>query len=158
MFALPRVVNRRGGVPVWQLLGKAGLPSTVLRCPCTFPAESLTGRMLAGVGVPDLRGSQGTSTFYTQDRTVQPKEHEQVVYLESGSELATRVIGPRNTRTNPPSDVLADDSAGRKLVISNGGIPAIIEVPEKGWSPWMRLKFKISMLQSATGIVRFYCR
>jgi len=163
MLALPRVVNRRRGMPVWQHLGKAGVPSVVLRCPCTFPTESLTGRMLAGVGVPDLRGSQGTGTFYTQDRTVQPKEHEQVVYLESSTELVTRVIGPRNTRTNPASDVLAEirakvDRPGHKLIISSAGTPAIIEVPEKGWSPWVRLKFKISMLQSATGIVRFYCR
>src|SRR5205807_3098214 len=37
MLALPRVVNKRRGVPVWQHLSKAGVPSTVLRCPCTFP-------------------------------------------------------------------------------------------------------------------------
>src|SRR5437588_1722041 len=54
MLALPRVLNRRRGIPVWQHLGKAGVPSVVLRCPCTFPAESLTGRMLEGVGVPDV--------------------------------------------------------------------------------------------------------
>ena len=58
MLAQPRVVNQRKGVPLWQPLTKAGVPSTVLRCPCTFPPETLQGRMLAGVGVPDLRGSQ----------------------------------------------------------------------------------------------------
>ncbi|HLK33272.1 MAG TPA: alkaline phosphatase family protein [Terriglobales bacterium] len=162
MLALPKVVNRRRGVPVWQHLSKAGVPSVILRCPCTFPAESLTGKMLAGVGVPDLRGSQGTGTFYTQDRSVQPKEHEQVVYLDSAPEFVTRAIGPRNTRSNPPSDAVAEirvkvDRERRKLVITaaNG---ACAEVPEKGWSGWIRLKFKLSMLQSLTGIMRFYCR
>src|SRR5437667_5949302 len=58
IFSQPQAVNRRGGVPLWQVLTEVGVPSTVLRCPCTFPPESLNGKMLAGVGVPDLRGSQ----------------------------------------------------------------------------------------------------
>ncbi|HKT68908.1 MAG TPA: alkaline phosphatase family protein, partial [Terriglobales bacterium] len=108
MFSLPRVVNKRRGVPVWQRLSEAGVPSVVLRCPCTFPAESLQGRMLSGIGVPDLRGGQGTGTFYTQDRSVAAKEHENVVYLDSGPELVTYAIGPRNTRGTPASDLKAE--------------------------------------------------
>ena len=162
MLAPPRVVNKRQGVPVWQHLSNAGIPSVVLRCPVTFPAENLLGKMLSGVGVPDIRGSQGTGTFYTQDRTVQPKEHEQVLYLDNAAEIVTRVNGPRNPRTNPPSDIAAEirvrvDRGARKLIITAASSPAV-EAPENGWSPWVRVKFKLSMLQSVTGIVRFYCR
>jgi predicted AlkP superfamily phosphohydrolase/phosphomutase len=162
MLAQPRALNKRNGVPVWQHLTKAGIPSVVLRCPVTFPAENLLGKMLSGVGVPDIRGSQGTGTFYTQDRTVQPKEHEQVVYLDSGQVVSTRVAGPRNPRTNPISDFSADlkvqvDRGGRKLIITAGSNPPI-EASQNGWSPWVRVKFKLSMLQSVTGIVRFFCR
>ncbi len=168
MLAQPRVVNRRQGVPLWQPLSKAGIPSTILRCPCTFPPEALQGRMLAGVGVPDVRGSQSKGTFYTQDRTVTAEENEQLVFLDSAaldsrSELTTRVIGPRNTKTSPASDTYCEvraqvDKASRKLVIHTGGSPARIEVPEKGWSEWVRFKFKFSMLQSVAGIARFYVR
>ncbi len=172
MLAQPRVVNRRQGVPLWQPLSKAGIPSTILRCPCTFPPEVLQGRMLAGVGVPDLRGSQSKGTFYTQDRTVAAEENEQLVFLDSeppnsglqsGSELTTRVIGPRNTRVSPAADTFCEvrvqvDQAARKLVIQTGGSPSRVEVPEKGWSEWVRFKFKFSMLQSVTGIARFYVR
>jgi predicted AlkP superfamily phosphohydrolase/phosphomutase len=162
ILAPPRVVNKRNGVPIWQHLTKAGIPSVVLRCPVTFPAENVLGKMLSGVGVPDIRGSQGTGTFYTQDRTVQSKEHEQIVFLDGGAEMVTRAIGPRNPRTNPISDVTAEtrvrvDRSARKLIITAGTNPPI-EAPENGWSPWVRLKFKVSMLQSVTGIVRFYCR
>ena len=166
MLAQPRVVNRREGVPLWQPLSKAGIPSTILRCPCTFPPETLQGRMLAGVGVPDLRGSQSKGTFYTQDSTAVAEENEQLVFLDSnplgsGSELTTRVIGPRNTKTSPASDTYCEvraqvDKASRKLVIHTGGSPSTIEVPEKSWSDWVRFKFKFSMLQSVTGIARFY--
>src|SRR6202045_5225874 len=101
MLAQPRVVNRRQGEPLWQPLSQAGIPSTILRCPCTFPPETLQGRMLAGVGVPDLRGSQSKGTFYTQDRRAVAEENEQLLFLDSkaldsGSVLSTRVIGPRN--------------------------------------------------------------
>ena len=163
MLAQPRVVNQRKGVPLWQPLTTAGVPSTVLRCPCTFPPEMLQGRMLAGVGVPDLRGSQSKGTFYTQDRTVSAQENEQLIYLESGREMTTQVIGPRNTRQSPPADTTCEihvsvDKTARKLVIETGGVPARIEIAEKGWSEWVRFKFKFSMLQSVSGIARFYVR
>lgn len=163
MLAQPRVVNRRQGVPLWQTLSAAGIPSTVLRCPCTFPPETLQGRMLAGVGVPDLRGSQSKGTFYTQDRRTVAQENEQLVFLDSGDEITTRVIGPRNTKTSPATDTSCEvrvqvDKVARKLVIQTGGSPARVEVPEKSWSEWVRFKFKFSMLQSVTGIARFYVR
>ncbi len=167
MLAQPRVVNRRRGVPLWQTLSAAGIPSTVLRCPCTFPPETLRGRMLSGVGVPDLRGSQSKGTFYTEDRTAVAQENEQLIFLDSpldsGAEVVTRVIGPRNTKASPMADTFCEvrvrvDLAARRLVIQTGGSPARIEIPEKGWSEWVRFKFKFSMLQSVTGIARFYVR
>ena len=163
VFSPPRVVNRRNGVPIWHALTQGGVPSVVLRCPCTFPPEVLNGRMLAGVGVPDLRGSQSKGTFYTQDRSVVPQENEQLIYLESGSDLRTKVIGPRNTKQSPPGDAFCElrvkvDQAGRKLLLETGGTPAKIEIAEKTWSDWIRFKFKLSLLQSVSGIARFYVR
>ena len=163
MLALPRVVSRRKGVPIWQLLTQAGIASTVLRCPCTFPPDTDCGKMLAGVGVPDLRGGQGTGTFYTQDRTQSAKENEQLVHLESGDNLKTHLIGPRNTRVSPPTDVIAEihvrvDRASNSLAIETGGAPANLSVRVKSWSPWVRVKFKLSMLQSVSGLVRFYVK
>jgi predicted AlkP superfamily phosphohydrolase/phosphomutase len=163
MLAQPRVVNQRKGVPLWQPLTQAGIPSVVLRCPCTFPPETLQGKMLAGVGVPDLRGSQSKGTFYTQDRSATAQESEQLVLLDSGADLTTRLIGPRNTRQSPPTDTHCEirvqiDKPGRKLLIQTGGTPARLEVAEKSWSEWVRFKFKFSMLQSVTGIARFCVR
>lgn len=160
-FSPPRVVSRRKGVALWKLLAQAGVPSTVLRFPCAFPPDVDCGRILGGVGVPDLRGGQGTGTFYTQDSTVSAKEHEQLVHLGKGDDIKTHVIGPRNTRVKPFTDVTAEirvrvDRAASKLIIETGGTPAKIEVAEKTWGPWVRLKFKLSMLQSITGMVRFY--
>ncbi len=163
MFAQPQVVNQRKGIPFWQTLSQAGVPSVVLRCPCTFPPDEINGRMLAGVGVPDLRGSQNKGTFYTQDANVQARESEQVVVLGPGSDIRTHVIGPRKAQHSPATEATCNirvrvkkDSSS--LIIEAGGTPGQIEIREKSWSEWVRLKFKLSMLQSVTGIARIYVR
>ncbi|MCY2925921.1 MAG: alkaline phosphatase family protein, partial [Planctomycetota bacterium] len=50
----------RKSVPFWQVLGKSGIFSSVLRVPITFPPEKLRGVQLSAMCVPDLRGTQGT--------------------------------------------------------------------------------------------------
>lgn len=163
IFSPPRVVSQRKGVPVWQTLSQAGVPSVVLRCPCTFPPDATQGKILAGVGVPDLRGSQSKGTFYTQDRTASAAENEQLVSLDPGPSFKTKVIGPRNNRQSPAADTFCEinvqvDKSSRKLRIETGGSPASIEVAERSWSEWVRFKFRFSMLQSVSGIARFYLR
>jgi len=162
-FSPPRVVNQRRGEPLWAALTRAGVPSVVLRCPCTFPPDELNGRILSGVGVPDLRGAQNKGTFYTQDRNTQARESEQVVMLGPGEHLKTHVIGPRTTRQSPAADALCEitvraDRNQRKLKIDTGGTPERIELKERSWSEWVRFKFKLSMLQSVTGIARIYVK
>jgi len=161
VFAAPQVVNQRTGVPLWRTLSEAGIPSVVLRCPCTFPPDDINGRMISGVGVPDLRGSQNKGTFYTQDGTAHARENEQLVMLEPGTDIRTHAIGPRNTRQSPAADTTCDlrvqvKKDARTLLIDNG--TTRIEVPERSWSQWVRFKFKFSMLQSVTGIARVYVK
>jgi hypothetical protein len=89
-FTPPKAVNRQGET-LWDVLGKAGIPSTVLRCPCTYPAESMKGRLLAGVGIPDIRGGFGTPTWYTSDAGITPGESEHVVRITlEGDNAATQ--------------------------------------------------------------------
>ena len=59
---------------VMERLSDAGLDSTIVRCPCTYPPGPMRGRMLSGMGVPDLRGGLGTSTFYTTAEDASPRE------------------------------------------------------------------------------------
>ena len=59
--------NRRVGTPFWISAEREGHRSSVLRVPVTYPADPIS-RMLSGMGVPDLLGTQGTFTFYTTER------------------------------------------------------------------------------------------
>jgi predicted AlkP superfamily phosphohydrolase/phosphomutase len=51
--------------PFWCYLGDAGVFSSVLRVPITFPPEKFNGVLLSGMCVPDLLGTQGTFSFYS---------------------------------------------------------------------------------------------
>jgi hypothetical protein len=103
-FAQPRVINLRRAKALWEVLATDGIPSTCLRCPCTYPPDLTRGKMLAGLGVPDLRGSFGTGTFYTSSAGQTAQEGEQLVEI-SGSEngpITTHLPGPLDRKTRMP--------------------------------------------------------
>jgi hypothetical protein len=160
-FLPPKAVNLRRGVPIWELLSAAGKSSTVLRCPCTYPPDRVRGQMLSGMGVPDLRGGLGTATFYSTSETVTPRESEQVVRPQPAGDglFTTHLIGPRNPKGG--GDLRVDvtirvDPGGGKVKLLSDGTPSELEIHQGQWSDWLRIKFKVGLLQSIRGLVRFY--
>lgn len=57
---------RRRSESFWKILGRHGVTSTILRVPITFPPEEFDGRLLSAMCTPDLRGSQGTFSRFTE--------------------------------------------------------------------------------------------
>jgi predicted AlkP superfamily phosphohydrolase/phosphomutase len=162
-FLPPKAVNLRRGVPLWQILSQAGLPSAVVRCPCTYPPDKVHGRLLAGMGVPDLRGGLGTATFYTSADDVTAAESENVVHVSAHGRgvIQTHLIGPRDPRTRADFQcgiTLHCEPAAGRLVLHSEGQPPTLEVHEGHWSRWLRVKFKTGLLQSVGGSVRFFLK
>jgi predicted AlkP superfamily phosphohydrolase/phosphomutase len=161
VFTPPQAVNLRRSAAVWDILTGAGISSTILRCPCTYPPDAIQGKMLAGVGVPDLRGGLGTSTFYTTENVTRAGESERVIPLlrNGGDTIHAHLIGPRNPKDK--SDFLfeislrVDKERGRVVIISKGQ-PNTLELSQGQWSNWLQVRFKLGLLQSVRGIVRFY--
>ena len=156
----PRAVNLRRGTPVWDLLAAHGIGSTILRCPCSYPASLARGRMLSGMGVPDLRGGLGTPTFFSTAQ-VEPGESENVVRLPSGrgSEISAALPGPRHPRDRSTLTfdlMLRPDPTAGTLAIRSAGSPSELIVSLGRWSNWLRVKFKAGVLQSVRGLVRFH--
>lgn len=162
-FVPPKVVNLRKGTAIWDLLTDANLPSTVIRCPCTYPPDKILGRMLAGVGVPDLRGGLGTSTYFTSSPGTKAENSEKVVCVEyhTNDSIHTHLIGPRDPKTRtditfPIKIILNFDD--RSTLIQSEGEPNNLVLQEGAWSDWLRVKFKTGLFQSVKGLVRFYLR
>jgi predicted AlkP superfamily phosphohydrolase/phosphomutase len=159
-FLPPRAVNLRGGEAIWDVLSRAGIPSTVLRHPCTYPPDSPRGRMLAGVGVPDLRGGFGTSTYYTAADDRRVGESERVIPIENGAgPVETVLIGPYNPKASRDSSIdvrLEVDVAAGLVRIHSRGEPSVLEVRCGEWSGWLRVKFKLGAVQAVRGQLRFH--
>jgi predicted AlkP superfamily phosphohydrolase/phosphomutase len=160
-FLPPKAVNLRRGVPFWDLLSAAGIQSSIVRFPCTYPPDNIKGRMLAGMGVPDLRGGLGTSTFYTTDEGVHAKESENVLHVSVDGKglVKSHLIGPRNPKTG--EDFRFDisvrvDTVAKKVTVFSEGEPKAMEIREGDWSDWLKIKFKVGLVQSVKGMVRFH--
>ncbi len=160
-FLPPRAENMRRGTPFWELLSVAGIPSSVIRHPCTYPPDNLKGRMLSGMGVPDVRGSFGTPTFFTSDHDAKADESEFVVpvLIDVNGNGETALVGPRDPKSG--KDVtypigLKVDHFDNKVTITSRGDPNMLEVRVGEWSDWLKVKFKLGRLQAVVGMVRFY--
>jgi predicted AlkP superfamily phosphohydrolase/phosphomutase len=66
--AKPKLFSLRGGESFWVTAGKAGVRSSILTVPVTFPPENVpNGELLSGLPLPDIRGTMGTFYYFATD-------------------------------------------------------------------------------------------
>src|SRR3954454_17235114 len=66
--ARPKLTSLRGGTSFWITAGRAGVRSSVLTVPVTFPPEDVpNGELLSGLPLPDIRGTMGTFHYFATD-------------------------------------------------------------------------------------------
>src|SRR5262249_45390942 len=94
-----KVRSRRAGKAFWQILTDGGVPSTVIRMPANFPPAECEAESLSGMGTPDLGGTFGTFSFYSDDPNVTtgevPGGNVVRVGLQQGRTVL-RIEGPAN--------------------------------------------------------------
>ena len=161
-FLPPRAVNMRQGTPVWELLSAAGIASTILRCPVTYPPDVFRGKMLSGMGVPDLRGGLGTPTFYTSNHDMKSRESENVVRVQPGADgtIETYLIGPRHPkdRSDLRFDLTVHTDPGSKRVVAalGGDRPRSWRSAKGSGATGCECGSRSACLQSIRGLVRFH--
>jgi predicted AlkP superfamily phosphohydrolase/phosphomutase len=154
-----RVRMLRKGVPFWHSLARAGFEATILRVPVTFPPEPFKGRLLAGMCVPDLLGTQGTYTCYgTTDRRVAQTGGRFVPLSFVGDRARSQVLGPRHPwlrgkehLTIPFEVTRPRDRTALRLRVGEERFtlrPGEI-------SPWVRLRFRAGS-RRLHGLARFH--
>jgi predicted AlkP superfamily phosphohydrolase/phosphomutase len=142
----PVARNLRTGTPFWQTLGNDGVRVVALNVPYSFPPDPMRdGRMLSGLGVPDLRETNSTFTYVgtdvTDDRVKRPPGGGVMVKLAMQKGLGHFDLeGPSvpggDDRMRVPVEVQASD-AGMKVVIA--GKAKALRVGE--WSDFVELEF-----------------
>ncbi len=160
----PRLKLKRKGTPFWRLLGDKHIQSIVQRVPITFPPEPFRGLLLSGMCVPDLRGSQGTFSFFStasRDGAAVFTGGEQTVLRRNKQGIIrSRIVGPDNSMekgrprmTLPFSLIEAPDRRSARLEIE-GCPPVTLELQR--YSEWVTLTFSAGLGVKVRGIVRFY--
>lgn len=160
----PKIKLLRKGTPFWKLLGDKHISSVIQRVPITFPPEPFRGLLLSGMCVPDLRGSQGTFSFFStasDDGKAAFTGGEQTVlrYNKQGI-IRSRIVGPDNgmvkgspRMTLPFSLIVAPDKRTATLEVE--GCEAItLQIQQ--YSEWVTLNFSAGMGVNVKGIARFY--
>lgn len=67
-IAKPRLESTRGATSFWVTAGRAGVRSSILTVPVTFPPEQVpNGELLSGLPLPDIRGTMGTFYYFATD-------------------------------------------------------------------------------------------
>ncbi|HQR44915.1 MAG TPA: alkaline phosphatase family protein [Thermoanaerobaculia bacterium] len=162
----PTVTNNRRGVPFWEAAGRHGIRSVVMHVPVTFPAVDYDhGRLVSGLGVPDVRGRIGTPSFYTSDPFFAPKNKNEfsveLLRLESNTgTIRTEVFGPYNKLFKEPPVIkipmtLTVEGNGTALRIEpKGSEPVTLKVGE--WSGWVVFTFPFNPVVKVSGIGRFH--
>ncbi len=181
----PLALQRRGR-PFWEILAEDGIPTTIFKVPANFPPAQPAGRpffyscdvrSFSGMGTPDMLGTYGTFTYYTEGPYTVPVHLEGGgTSLVAGGELAVpggKIISVQLENSwaqlpihGPTLDeepvqthfALYLDRPHRTAEIVLGQQRLVLQSGE--WSPWMTIDYgrKPYSLDRLQGIARFYLR
>ena len=155
----------RRSQPFWKILGENWVNSSIQRVPITFPPEKFkNGVLLSGMCVPDLKGSQGSFSFFTtklrgriQDETAgmgaENAGGTETEVKRVGNVIEALLEGPTmgGKKLTAPFKLLlgAGKHGARGGRIEVGKESADVELGE--YSPWLKIEF-----DGVQGIARFY--
>jgi len=174
------VIAQRKGTAFWELLETAGIDTIVFRMPVNFPPVESSGRSFSGMGTPDILGTHGTFTFYTDyppdnmnDMTGGVVQLVDVV----NNRVSGRLTGPPNTFRRFPRNDARLRPATAEVEYDNPDLTVDFEVhidPDAGaakftvqdtefilkegeWSDWVSVDFEaIPFLIKVGAAARFY--
>ncbi len=159
-----KIHDLRKGRAFWEILEDYEIPATVFKMPSNFPPTATRQRTFSGMGTPDILGTYGIFSYYTD----QPVEIDtdlgggkiHTVSVDNHTVKAA-LVGPQNTYRKGTPDSRIDFTVVRdpeypvaKIVI--GEKEWLLNEGE--WSPWVELSFSMMPTVRVKGICRFYLK
>jgi len=155
----------RQGKAFWQVLDDHGVPNSVFRIPSNFPPVPAKGNTLSGMGTPDLRGTYGTFTYYTDSPTATSGAVEggQIVPVEvQNSQVTAQLIGPDNSfrkGAQPATEPFKVSIDPLEPVARIAFQDQEFVLREGEWSRWTPVEFQlIPFFGNVKGMCRFYLK
>ena len=158
-----KTVLLRDGQAFWEILEANGIPVTMFRVPVNYPPIPAGENALSGMGTPDLRGTAGTFTFFTNDPAHETGDVSGGV-IKAASIVNGRMIGivegPANAFLDEAPRSVANftvriDPENPVALIEFADQRALLQVGE--WSDWLAVNFAmVPGLVNIPGMVRVY--
>lgn len=159
-----KIHGLRQGRAFWEILEDHEVPATVFKMPSNFPPTPTRQRTLSGMGTPDILGTYGIFSYYS-DQPVEidadlggGRVHEVSV---NDHTVRASLLGPKNTYRAGKPDGRIDFTVVRdpeypvaKIVI--GETEMLLNKGE--WSPWVQVSFSMMPTVRVRGICRFYLK
>jgi predicted AlkP superfamily phosphohydrolase/phosphomutase len=149
----------RKSKPFWSFLGDHGIFNYILRVPITFPPEKLRGVQLSAMCVPDLRGTQGTFSYYTTKPLSGKDKYGGEVHIvtRNGNTIKGELVGPPHPLRNDVGPLKTPFSVTVKgpdrAVLKIGGNRH--ELRKDLYSEWLQVDFKVMPGMKVHGVCRF---
>jgi predicted AlkP superfamily phosphohydrolase/phosphomutase len=159
------VENLRKGKAFWQYLDDADVPYLIFRIPSNFPPVESDGTNTSGMGTPDLLGSYGTFTFFTDDPAFAVMEVSggQIIPVRiQNNKIETHFVGPVNSLKADQPDMtrpftVAIDPENKTAKVTVGSKTVLLR--EGDWSEWIKVEFDVlGPLKKVSGITRLYLK
>lgn len=160
-----KALNMRKGKAFWEILEEHGIPGVIFKIPANFPPVESEMKTFSGMGTPDILGTYGIFTFFTDDSSLYEEDIAggKVTMVEiSDGAVHTEITGPHNSLLEGEPNATAPvvvyiDPVEDNIRIEAGDDDLILMSGE--WSDWIELKFNLlKPFASTTGIVRFYLK
>ena len=155
----PALKLLRRSVAFWNILADKGIFANILRVPITFPPEKSKALLLSAMCVPDIRGTQGSFTFYsTNQQRGQHTGGTQISVEKKNGAFCSYLPGPPNPMTK------AHDQIRLSFKVSRNGKPgqAVLEIDRQKhplelgkYTDWVKVTFRTGAGGKITGLCRF---
>ncbi len=156
----PDVRLLRKGRPFWKDLGDHGIFSSIIRMPITFPPEKFRGALLSAMCIPDIRGTQGTFSFYsTRSKKESIYEGGEQIHVErKGDVIESHLVGPDNSMRVDNAPMRAPftvklNKDGETAELRLCGESYTLKKGE--YTPWITFHFKVAPLVKVNVICQF---
>jgi predicted AlkP superfamily phosphohydrolase/phosphomutase len=162
---------KRHGKAFWETLEEHGVPCMIVRMPANFPVSGTATYELSGMGTPDVRGTYGTFSYFTTDRSEYLAKRD----VGGGNVYRVRVLDGKVEATleGPPNPFLAPEGKREppraQAVFAVHVDPdepyALIEIGDEErllavgeWSDWVPVSLPLIPTQSIAVEARFYLK
>jgi predicted AlkP superfamily phosphohydrolase/phosphomutase len=143
----------------WEYTSKEKIPTFIIASPVSFPPDKVYGRMLSGMGVPDILGTEGTFTFFTTENQEDKDTGGKVIQVGREQSMQLYLIGPRVTGITETENAkvpftVSIQKDNQSIQIEYQGNTLVLKQGQ--WSQWQKVSFNVGLLKNMKGIFKFY--